>query len=197
MISYKHYLFASLVLTCISLFCVGTISYIVDPADIYHDSSETRRSPSVFVDHLLKSQNGLLWPGDSWNIRDIKKSFAQNKTTIDCAVIGSSRVVQISSYRENKSLTNLCDSISNIGVAGGALEDYLALSYELINKKSKPRTFIFGIDPWTLDFGQDERWERHYRDSYYSMKNTINPNSNVKENNRLSWLKYIANLINP
>ena len=197
MISYKQYLFTSLILTCISLFCVGTISYIVDPANIYHDSSDTRNSPSVFVDHLIKSQNGLLWPGDSWNIRDIKKSFVQNKTTIDCAVIGSSRVMQISSFRENKSLTNLCDSITNIGVAGGALEDYLALSYELINRKRKPNTFIFGIDPWTLNFGQDERWERHYRDSYYSMKNMINPNSNVQENNRLSWLKYIANLINP
>ena len=197
MISYKQYLFTSLILTCISLFCVGTISYIVDPANIYHDSSDAHNSPSVFVDHLIKSQNGLLWPGDSWNIRDIKKSFVQNKTTIDCAVIGSSRVMQISSFRENKSLTNLCDYITNIGVAGGGLEDYLALSYELINKKDKPNTFIFGIDPWTLNFGQDERWERHYRDSYYSMKNMINPNSNVQENNRLSWLKYIANLINP
>ena len=67
----------------------------------------------------------------------------------------------------------------------------------MINRKRKPNTFIFGIDPWTLNFRQDERWEVFYKDAYYAMNNMVTSNDIVQENNSLSWLKYIANLINP
>ena len=138
----------------------------------------------------------MLWPEYSWNRRDVKKILAKKSNNIDCAIIGSSHVYQVSSVRKNKSLTNICESITNLGVDGGTFEDFLALSYELINKKQKPNTIVFGITPWALDFYRDKRWGR-YGDSYYSMKEILTENK-IEQNSKdvFDW-SYLVNLINP
>jgi len=194
--NYKWYLFKILFLTSVFLLIVASVSYIIDPSNIYHSSYKNHNSPSMYVTRLLKSRNGLLWPKHSWNQRDLVSSLAQKDVAVDCAVIGSSHVMQVSSVRKNASIRNLCSTIINLGVSGGTLEDYLALSYMLSNKKQKPGTIVFGVDPWALDFNKDSRWER-YRDSYYSMKEILEPDNINRDKGRFTRWKYIKNLINP
>ncbi len=199
MTTHQNYLFALGVLTLTSLMSVGLISYHIDPANIYHPNIEadTNGSPSTFAAQLLSSKNGLLWPNNSWNERDIKSSLAKSRVNIDCAIIGSSHAMQISSFRKNSSLTGFCRDILNLGVSGGTIEDYLAMSFILLNKKQKPNTIVFSVDPWSLDFRRDSRWER-YKDSYLSMKRMLllssDADSSVKSE---STGKLLLNLINP
>ena len=47
-------------------------------------------------------------------MRDVKKELAKAPTTADCAILGSSRVMQISSARPIKSLSNICPSLINV-----------------------------------------------------------------------------------
>lgn len=196
-ISYNNYL-STLVLTTLTLLLsVSFISYKVDPEGIYHDSGKEEANSSIsYVAKLLTTTHGLLKPGNSWNERDLKSSLARNNNSnADCAVIGSSHVMQISSFRRNASLVNICPSIINLGVSGGTLEDYLALSYMLVNNK-KPKTIVFGIDPWALDFRRDSRWER-YSKEYYLMKALLENKSSIQEDGSNQKIKYITNLINP
>jgi hypothetical protein len=194
-LTYKQYLML-LALTISSLLVIiAIVNYKVDPAMIYHKNDELKyNSANTFANRLIISSNGLFWPTNSWNERDIKKSLAKNNNiNASCAVIGSSHVMEISSFRSNVSLKHLCPSIVNLGVSGGTLEDYLALSQILISKKNKTKTIVFGIDVWALDFGRDLRWER-YKKSYNLMKLQLKQNSSYESDN---FSKYITNLINP
>lgn len=198
MTTYQKYLLALGSYTLLTLVGVSFINGYMDPANIYHTNieSHTNRSPSTYASQLLESENGLLWPNDSWNERDIKSSLAENSVNIDCAVLGSSQAMQISSFRKNASLKRLCNSIINLGVSGGTFEDYLAMSYELIQKKHKPNTIVFSIAPWSLDFHRDSRWDR-YKNSYFLMKKMLLSDDTDFNEDGVSRNKYLINLINP
>jgi hypothetical protein len=194
---YKQYLIILAFATSLSLVGVLSINYSIDPARIYHDISETgSNSEGAYAARLVNSTNGSLWSGSSWNGRDIKSLLAKNnKINAGCAVIGSSHVMQISSFRKNASLSQFCSSIINLGVAGGTLEDYLALSYMLINNAQKPNTIVFGIAPWALDFDKDVRSER-YTKAYDSMKILLKSYGFAQNSKINSEIKYFINLIN-
>jgi hypothetical protein len=50
---------------------------------------------------------------------------------------------KISTVRKNKSLSKFCGSIKNLGVSGGSLEDYLAISNIVLNNKvAIPKKFF-------------------------------------------------------
>jgi len=195
MLSYKKYLSVLFVGVSLCMTIVGSISYTVDPANIYHDSIELRNSPSAYIAKLTNSKYGLIRPDNSWGEREIKRSFARQGGA-DCAIIGSSHLMQISSHRKNRSLTNVCKSLMNLGVFGGTLEDYIALSYELINSRQRPKTIVFGIYPWSLDFKRDPRWSS-YSDSYDNMVEYLTK-SYIQifiDNIYVKW-KLLINLIN-
>lgn len=195
--TYKKYLYALLLITLFLLSGVGIINYIMDPACIYHSINYRKNnSPKVYAADLLTSTHGLLWPNNSWNERDIKMALAQQVKDCDCAIIGSSHVMNISSFRKDKSLTSICDSLINLGVSGGTLEDYLALTWELTNNQSAPRTIVFGVDYWALSDRQDQRWER-YKESYQSMREALMNGISKQEENKSSNWEYLQNLINP
>jgi len=166
-------------------------NFIVDPGNIYpkYFSQENKITPEAYVKKLIESKYGLLNPENTWNDRDIKKALAEYPINYDCAVIGSSHVKQIGSNRQNKSLTSLCSSLKNLGVSGGSLEDYLAMSNIILkNTEFLPKTVVFGIDPWSLNFGKDKRWSGYEQD-YFEMKNKLSlkyPSSNLNENNESS-----------
>jgi len=126
-----------------------------------------------YVDKLIASTYGLYKPKNSWGERDIKKVLIQKSDSTDCVVIGSSHVMQVSSSRNKKSLSNTCGSLLNLGVPGGTLEDYLALSYKVLSSDIKVKYVVFGIDPWALDFQRDSRWQK-YKDSKSKMSELIN-----------------------
>ncbi len=196
MTTYKQYLLALMFFSSIFLLGVGLVNFTIDPEQIYHDPVSTFVSPSAFAAQLLESKNGLMITAGSLNERDKKSSLARKNSNVDCAIIGSSHVLQISSFRKNASLTGFCNSMINLGVSGGTLEDYLALSHYLLKNKQKVKTIIFGIDPWSLDFNRDPRWER-YKDSYYSMKRKIRKVDIASSYDNFSGWKYLSNLINP
>jgi hypothetical protein len=163
-------------------------NYIVDPGNIYpkYYSQDNRVTPEVFVKKLIESKYGLLMPEHTWNERDIKKALAEYPINYDCAVIGSSHVMQIGSNRQNKSLTSICSSLKNLGVSGASLEDYLAMSNIILkNTEFLPKTVVFGIGPWSLNIGRDKRWNR-YEQEYFEMKNRLNlkyPSTHLNGNN--------------
>ena len=150
-------------------------NYIVDPENIYpkYSSQQNKLTPKVYIKKLLESNYGLLLPNYIWNERDLKKALAEYPINYDCAVIGSSHVMQITSNRQNKSLASICSSIKNLSVSGGSLEDYLALTNIILkNTEFTPKTVVFGIDPWSLNFGRDKRWVRYEQD-YFEMKDKL------------------------
>lgn len=189
--THKQYLFSLTALILISLCCVATVSYTVDPGRIYHPP---RKLPE-FVEKLRASEYGLTRPLNIWNRRDIKSELARNTGRIDCAVIGSSHVMQISSARKNKSLKEACADILNLGVPGAAIEDYLALSYILLDRASLPKVIVFGIDPWSLDFEREHRWVR-YKESYQKMRGLLEKKY-VYGSGLTSAKEKVINLINP
>ena len=169
---YKKKLLTLLFGVTVVLLFIALTNYLVDPAKIYRTSKNLMPYNLLFLDELVKSEYGLIWENNTWNERDIKQLLAQNSSARDCAIIGSSRVMQIGSKQKIKSLQKHCKSIINLGVSGASLEDYLALSWELLNNPNSPSKIFFGVDPWALNYNRDFRWER-YRDSYNKMKNAL------------------------
>ncbi len=172
-------------------------NFIIDPGNIYpkYFSQENKVTPEVYVNKLIQSKYGLLMPKNTWNERDIIKALAEYPLKYDCAIIGSSHVMEISSNRKNKSLTSICSSLKNLGVSGGSLEDYLAISNIVFkNKEFLPKTVVFGIDPWSLNFERDKRWSLYEQD-YFEMYNNLYPSAKI--NNHKNSFKYLLmNLFN-
>ncbi len=158
---------------------ISLVNYYVDPGNIYSSSKKNynkKRPSKEFVKQLIKSDNGILFNNNIWNIRDIKKELAKTPTTADCAILGSSRVMQISSARPIKSLSNICPSLINFGVSGASLEDYLITSKDLLQNNKPLKTIVIGIDPWIFILNRDKRWRRHKHD-FFVMKDKLEENS--------------------
>ncbi|WP_321491578.1 hypothetical protein [uncultured Desulfobacter sp.] len=177
---------------------IALVNFRLDPGNIYLKRSGAGNvTAEVFADALIKSPNGLFWPNGSWDERDIKMALAKKDLdNVDCYVIGSSQIMQISSFRERISTEMMSESLINLGVSGATLEDYLAFSYVLTKKSKKPEKVLFGVSPWALDFGKDMRWQK-YKNLYFSMLSilTVGPADFVIKKD--TWLRPIVNLINP
>jgi|TARA_Y100000031_G_C8191403_1_gene371565 hypothetical protein len=181
---------------------ISLVNYYVDPGNIYSSSKKNynkKRPSKEFVKQLIKSDNGILFNNNIWNIRDIKKELAKTPTTADCAILGSSRVMQISSARPIKSLSNICPSLINFGVSGASLEDYLITSKDLLQNNKPLKTIVIGIDPWIFILNRDKRWRRHKHD-FLVMKGKLEENSknlSIKiHNETLFNTALLFNLIN-
>ena len=79
--------------------------------------------------------------------------------------------MQISSYRQTRSLENDCSNLINLGVSGASLEDHFTLAY-LTHLASFKKKLFLGIDPWTITHGKDKRWTV-YRAEYFSARSKI------------------------
>ena len=181
----------------LSLIAVATINYTVNPGKIYpplsFSDSYNRLSPKQIIKQLVQSDHGIIIPNDTWNERDIKKAFALNPTNAQCAIIGSSRVMQISSAGQERSLTDNCPSLINLGVSGASLEDYLALSGMILQNESPPSVIVFGIDPRSFNFNSDSRWIR-YKQDFFDMQAKLEGES--YDDNYFPSLGLLRNLIN-
>jgi hypothetical protein len=180
-----------------SLIAVATINYIANPGKIYpplpiYDSHD-RISPKQIVKQLVQSDHGIIVANDTWNGRDLKHALALRPTTAQCAVIGSSRVMQISSVRKERSLSDNCPSLINLGVSSASLEDFLALSETILRNEKPPKVIVFGIDLSNFNFNRDSRWISH-KQSFFNMKFKLN--GEYPDDNSFSTLALIRNLIN-
>ena len=164
----RVYLFIVILLTITAL-----TNFIIDPAQIYPKLFSNNKSIlNSFSKELSLSKYGILNECNNLNERDRKKALAMFSEGADCAIIGSSHVMQISSYKEDKALTTYCNSIINLGVSGGTLEDYFAFSNMLLENKHNINTIVFGIDPWSLKFNSDSRWNK-IKNDFDKMKNRL------------------------
>ena len=172
----------------ILIFVVAFINYKMDPAKIYHkyfkSTNLEEMSITEFTKKLVQSDNGIIIKNDIWNDRDIVHALADYQTNAECAVFGSSQVMQISSFRPEKSLLTTCSSLINLGLNGATIEDYIALSKKILLNKKPPKTIVIAIHPWSLNFNRDSRWPRYKKD-FINMVNKIMSNSDNISKNRL------------
>jgi hypothetical protein len=193
---YIRYFFAS---TFFVLGLVAAMNYIVDPANIYHQNI----TPASYADALVSSRYGLYDKEGTVDERLLAKALALKLSDVDCIVVGSSRVMQISSKRELKTLPDLCDSILNLGVSSGVIEDHITMTYFAINKKQNdlPNKIILGVDPWIFAFGKEQLWTV-YRDDFFIAKQEIFGTHNGDSTNQEKFgvdevnKKKLENLIN-
>ena len=178
------------------LIVVATINYTVNPGKIYPplliSDSYNKLSPKQIVKQLVQSDHGIIVKNDTWNERDLKHALALRPTTAQCAVIGSSRIMQISSVRKERLLSDNCPSLINLGVSGASLEGYLSLSETLLRNEKPPKVIVFGIDPWSLNFDRDSRWVR-YTQNFFHMKSKLE--GEYHDDNSSSTLALMRNLI--
>ena len=166
--SYLHYFFGA---TAFSLVTIAALNYLVDPAGIYRN---TGINPKTYAIQLISSRIGLYMP-DNLELRALASELTLLSKNAECVVLGSSRVMQLSSSRKSKSLQEVCDSILNLGVNAAGLEDHITLSY-LVVKNGRPRKIILGIDPWTFAFGKDQGWS-FYEEDYWRALSQITDNT--------------------
>ena len=178
------------------LIVVATINYTVNPGKIYPplliSDSYNKLSPKQIVKQLVQSDHGIIVKNDTWNERDLKHALALRPTTAQCAVIGSSRIMQISSVRKERLLSDNCPSLINLGVSGASLEDYLALSETILRNEKPPKVIVFGIDPWSFNFNRDSRWVR-YKQNFFNIKSKLE--GEYHDDNSSSTLALMRNLI--
>jgi hypothetical protein len=199
--SYYLCFLSIILLSFLLLFFVALINYKIDPEKVYSNFFNINNSKETysteFINKLTKSEYGVSFEENILNERDIKYKLANYPTTAECAVIGSSPVFQISSFRKIKSFNSICNSILNLGVSSSVLEDYLIFSEQLFLNKQAPKKIIIQINPYTLNFNRDDLWQK-YSDEYYTFKNKLmkNKESNKIPNNRSYNFLLLENLIN-
>src|SRR5262245_48442049 len=123
----------------------------VDPAGLY---SDREGSAAAYAKRLVASSSGLQFPDHAFEERAVAKALAQFSRNVDCVVIGSSRVMEVSSRRVPRALPAVCASILNLGVSGAGIEDQMTLSY-LASRDGPPRKITLGVDPWSFAYGKD------------------------------------------
>ena len=167
------YLRSLITTTLLILTASATVNFLADPGGVYRQDHHSAR---LYADALIQSRQGLWWPEGSMEDREIKKALTKYSNQFECIVIGSSHVMQVGSARSKNALTHECASILNLGVSGAGIEDHFALTY-LSLENGHPRKIVLGIDPWTVSFGQDLRWQSFYQDEYAQAKKTIQGDS--------------------
>jgi len=191
---FKNYLKIFAIAASAVLVSVMALNFIVDPAGIYHKG---QWDPDSFAAALIESPHGLFMPEDVLDERLVAKALAPYATDKECVVIGSSHVMQISSARKFRSLSNCCKNIMNLGVSGASIEDHITLAYLSLRSPihDHPRKVILGIDPWTLTYGKDFRWSAYASEYRQARADIFGENNGATSNESASNAK-LLNLIN-
>ena len=90
-------------------------------------------------------------------------------------------------------VADYCETVMNLGVSGGGLEDLVIFIYVMASEHQLPHTLFISIDPWTLYFNSDIRWKEH-EDVY---KNALavfeSDDASLRES---YWSQLAANVVN-
>lgn len=163
----KSFIVAVLRLVFFGMIAVGGINFIVDPGKIYLKKILTDYRVQEYAEKLLKSRNGLVMA--DWNERAVKTALAKNSEILDCVILGSSHIMQVSMIRNTGDIQKECKSLVNLGVSGGGLEDLSIFSYLVLDNKKLPKKVFIEVAPWTFNFGKDIRWKENQ--NYYLRMN--------------------------
>ncbi len=159
----KRYLIIFGLSAALVLCAAVAMNMVFDPAGIYRVSSNSSKE---YANKLIQSPHGLFFNFDFWNERLVKYELARSVGNADCVVVGSSRAMQVSSFRKKRTLGEICEKITNLAVSGALFEDQIALSFAAVNSSRKPKTIIFGVDPWIFHIGKGIAWRDAYPDVY-------------------------------
>ena len=192
---YTRYTLILIVFTILILAFIAVVNFNVDPQRIY-SSTNTNNSSVLkdFAGKLETSEFGIVLKSLDLNERDRKKALAIYSSNHDCMIIGSSHIMQIGSHANKNSLPNYCSSITNLGVSGAVIEDYMAYTNMILERENKISTLIYGIDPWSFKQNIHEGWERQ-KNNVDEMLNKISIASKYESNNNYQ-LSLIWNLFN-
>jgi hypothetical protein len=152
----KSFVNQSFLFISIIFIIIASINFIVDPGNIYLNKSLAEKQVHLLSNTLFKSKYGIISNG--WNERLVKISLANRSGKFDCIVIGSSRVLQISSIRNTGNIDKQCENLLNLGVSGGSLEDIAIFTNIILSSPNLPNKVFIGIDPWTIKFNMDNRY---------------------------------------
>ena len=153
-------------------------SYINYNFFLYKSSTET------LLAKLLVNNKAIYFP------KMDERQFIKNRIIYEnlkpkVLVIGSSRIMQISSDDFNKQTLNL-------GVSGASIEDHIAITLMAL-EKFQIDTILLGADPWLFNkFNNQFRWKSISKEYQISLKN-IQVNS--KKNNILQYNNYKENYV--
>jgi len=206
MLNYKfflNYLVGVIFFSLALLLLIALINFKIDPSNIYikysKSSNNAKESLNGFTKKLFNSSNGILFKNYIWNERDIYLNFTKHNIDVDCFILGSSQIQQISSFRKNKSLSKTCGKLMNLGINGAVIEDYIVLSQSILENQKKTKNIIIAINAWTFNFNRDSRW-LHYKNDYdRALKKIIIENDNIDRANNTEKsyeTLLIKNLIN-
>lgn len=176
----------------ILMLVIGGINFIVDPGEIYFKKILADDIKSTeFSNKLFNSKYGIV-PGRSERLLKTTLAKGSSNFNFDCIVLGSSRIMQISSIRNTGNIKNQCNSLLNLGVSGGSIEDISIFSYIILNNTKLPKKVFIGIDPWTLKFGMDARYGAYKE--YYKKMNIL---LHLEESDDIFYINKLAkNLFN-
>jgi len=142
--------FFTIFIVCLSILIgiIGIISYLEDPAKIFHSDYEQK-----MVDIINSGKN--VANVENYDERLFNKYLIyQYPENVDVSVIGSSRIMQI---RDSFLPYNL--TLLNNGVSGASIEDEIALIWIYHQKGNLPNHIIIGVDPWIFNKNNNQnRW---------------------------------------
>ena len=124
---YKEHLIQTLLLFIFFMLTIAGVNFVVDPGEIYLKKILADIKAKEFSDKLFLSERGVIQSG--WNERLVKTTLAKSAGNFDCIVMGSSHVMQISEVRNTGNIKDNCNTLLNLGVSGGSLEDLSVFSY--------------------------------------------------------------------
>lgn len=176
----------------VGMIFVAGVNYFIDPGYVYF-KKRSGISPDDYVQKLFISEKGFV--AEEWNERAIKTSLAKVDTEIDCVIVGSSHIMQISSLRNTGNISKLCPLLLNLGVSGAGFEDLLIFSNIILENKVKPKRVFIEINPWLFKFNMDSRYKMN-QVHYDSFLRKLNDQTLVKSNGsyELDLLKNLFNL---
>jgi hypothetical protein len=150
----------ALVLTVPFLFGIAYVNYTVDPGRLYHTDREDMLEYDI-VRMLLEGSN--VDNLSSYDERLTRRDYVNRmEQAVGVIVAGSSRSALIT-----KEMLGV-ESMFNVSVASGELEDIIGF-YGVLHKYHKlPKRIILAIDPWMLnDNYNDGRFAAALGDGYY------------------------------
>ncbi len=138
------------------LFAVAAVNYTVDPSLLFGNGRVEREMANI----MLSGQNvaNIL----NYDHRLLQKFYFENRDdTPDIVVLGSSRSMLV---RESFFLGH---TFYNASVAGGSVEDFLAIYQLMLNTGHEPKTVILDISPWVFNRNNGQTRWRSLRTEYF------------------------------
>ena len=169
------------------LLTTTVVGYFGDGGKLFWKAQRQQLHLAEYSRHIVKNEIGM--PRYA-NERHLKRAISRHCQEFDTVVIGSSRVLHLSSLRSDHVRLKF-GSVLNLGVSGGTLEDLCASVNHLSENKfweGGGKNVIFGLDPWMVWWNRDDRFHE-YVDSVNAMMKRLNQ-ERVYSTSRYTLRKY-------